>query len=251
MHDRVCMGGGCPAPRTRRSVRLHGADVLRTGNLPEARSFLTGGRSNIDMKTTISALAVIVGTALLVTGCAQPPTEAVDKARVALEMARSSQAADYATESYRAAEDAVAALDAELQVQSEAFALTRSYEKTAELAAAAARAAEKATEDADAAREATMKEAAALLEEVRLSVAETVEMLAQAPKGKGSQADLEAMKMDIEGIQSGLSDFEAAFAAGRYKEALAKAQAASETLNRIKTDIQTARSTKARATARG
>ena len=108
------------------------------------------------MKKTLSALALIAGATLLAAGCAQPPTDVVNAAKAALETARTSEAADYAAESLKAAEDAVAALEAELNVQSEAFALTRSYNKTKELAAAATAAAEKAAADAQAGREAVM-----------------------------------------------------------------------------------------------
>lgn len=197
------------------------------------------------MKTTVSALAVIVGATLLLAGCAQPPTQAVDAARAALETARTSEAADYAPESLQAADDAVAALDAELKAQSEAFALTRSYKKATELAAAATTAAEKATTDAEAGREAAMNQASALRDEVAASLVQTTEMIAKAPKGKGTQADIEAMKADVASVESGLADFDAAFSAGRYKEAVAKAEASRETLNRIQADIQAAIDAKA------
>jgi PBP1b-binding outer membrane lipoprotein LpoB len=202
------------------------------------------------MKKTLSALAMIAGAALLATGCSQPPTDALNAARAALETARSSEAMDYAPESLQAAESAVDAMEAELKVQNEAFALTRSYDKTAELATAATTAAEKAATDASAGREMTMNEASARFEAVKTSLAETSEMIAKAPRGKGTRADIEAMKMDVAGVEAGLVDFESAFAAGRYKEALAKADAANETLDRIKADIEAAIGIRSAASAR-
>jgi len=53
------------------------------------------------------------------------------------------------------------------------------------------------------------------------------------------------MKADVAGVEAGLADFDAAFSAGRFKEALAKAQAAQETLDAIKADIQAAIEAKA------
>jgi hypothetical protein len=200
------------------------------------------------MKKTLSGLAVVVAATLLAAGCAQPPTDAVNAARAALETARTDEAADYAAESLAAAEEAVAALDAELKAQGDAFALTRSYKKAAELAAAAQAAAETASADAKAGREATMNEASAQYEAAKASLAETAEMIDKAPKGKGTQADIDAMKADLAGVEAGFADFDAAFSAGRYKEALAKAEAANGTLNRIKADIQAA--IDARAAAR-
>jgi len=199
------------------------------------------------MKNTSLALAVIASATLLATGCAKPPTDAVNAAKAALETARTGDAADYAQESLQAAENAVAALDAELNVQKEAFALTRSYSKATELAAAATAASEKATADALAGREATKVEASTLVEEVRASLVETAAMIAKAPKGKGTQADIEAMKTDVAGVEAGLVEFEAAFSAGRYKEALAKAEAAKQTLDGIQGDIKAAIDAKAAA----
>ncbi len=199
------------------------------------------------MKKTLSGFAMVVGIPLLAAGCAQPPTDVVNAAHTALETARTSEAADYAAESLAAAENAVAALDAELKAQGEAFALTRSYKKATELATAAQTAAEKATSDAQTGREAAKQEASTLVETVRTSLAETGEMLAKAPKGKGTQADIEAMKSDLAGVEAGLADFDAAFAAGRYKEALAKAQAAQQTVDGVRADIQAALDAKAAA----
>lgn len=214
-----------------------------------SRAGPTHGRagSNTTMKKTLTGLLIVVAATLLAAGCAQPPTDAVNAARAALETARTSEAADYAAESLAVAENALSSLDAEIKAQSEAFALTRSYDKAADLAAAAQAAAEKATADAEAGREATKNEATARFEAAKANLVETADMIARAPKGKGTQADIEAMKVDLAGVEAGIADFEAAFSAGRYKEALAKAEAANQTLDRIKADIQAAIDAKAAA----
>jgi len=197
------------------------------------------------MKNTLWALALIAGAAVATVGCAQPPTDVVNAAKAALETARTSEAADYAAESFAAAESAVAALDAELKVQSEGFALTRSYTKATELASAAKAAAEKAAADAKTGREAARTEASTLIAGVRTSLTEVGTMIDKAPKGKGTKADIEAMKADVAGVEAGLVDFDAAFSAGHFKEARAKAEAAQQTLDRIKADIQAAIAAKA------
>src|SRR5262245_59672517 len=88
-------------------------------------------------------LAGIFAVALLV-GCAKPPQADVDAAKAAVQQARSMEAADYAPDALRAAEDAQAQLDTELKAQEEKFALFRSYKKATELAATAKAAGEKA-----------------------------------------------------------------------------------------------------------
>jgi hypothetical protein len=197
-------------------------------------------------KMTLWALPLVVGIAAVSVGCAQPPKEGIAAAKTALEAAHTAGAADYAAESLAAAESAAAALDAELKAQGEAFALTRSYAKATELASAARTAAEKATTDAEAGRQAAMKSASTAVEGVRASLAEVKTLIDKAPKGKGTKADIEAMKTDVASVEAGLADFDSAFSAGLYKEALAKAEAAQRTLDGIKSDIEAAMAAKGR-----
>ena len=61
--------------------------------------------------------AIALGLAVVVTGCAAPPSADVDAAKASVDRAASSGANRYAAESLKSAEDARAALDAELKVQ--------------------------------------------------------------------------------------------------------------------------------------
>jgi len=90
--------------------------------------------------------AIALGLAVVVTGCAAPPSADVDAAKASVDRAASSGANRYAAESLKSAEDARAALDAELKVQEGKW--LKSYDKTRELAAAAKSAGEKAAADA-------------------------------------------------------------------------------------------------------
>jgi TonB family protein len=75
----------------------------------------------------------------------------VDAAKASVDKAANSGARQYATDSLKSAEDARAALDAELKAQEGKW--VKSYDKTRELAAAAKAAADKAEADAVAGRE--------------------------------------------------------------------------------------------------
>jgi len=199
------------------------------------------------MKKIFLALPVLVGVALLTSACAKEPADAVAAARSALTAARAAQAADYAPASLSAAESAVAALDAELKAQSERFALTRSYTKATELATAAKAAGDTAVADAATGKAAAQAEATTLIAAVRTGVDEVKLLLDKAPKGKGSQADIEALKSDLAGIEASLADMDAAMASGAFKDAKAKGEAAQQGLDRIRTDIQAAIAAKAGA----
>jgi TonB family protein len=101
------------------------------------------------MRVMIRLLAIVLAIGL--TGCASPPTADVDAAKAAVDKASADQADKYAAASMRAAQDARAALDAELKVQE--GKMVKSYDKTKELAAAAKGAGEKASTEAAAAKE--------------------------------------------------------------------------------------------------
>jgi protein TonB len=103
------------------------------------------------MRVTVRFLAMALGLAIIATGCASPPSADVDAAKVALDRAAADGAGQYAAESLKAAEDARAALDAELKAQEGKW--FKSYDKARELAVAAKAAGDKAAADAAAGKE--------------------------------------------------------------------------------------------------
>jgi len=161
------------------------------------------------------AVLPLVFVLLLVAGCAKPPQEAINAATAAIDAAKQAGAADYAADSLRAVEDAKAALDAELKAQEDKFALFRSYKKTDELVADLKAKADKAAADAKAALE-------------------------KAPKGKGTAADLEAMKADLTAAESSIGEANAAMGKEDFKGAKAKADAATTSIQNVSSQIQAA-----------
>ena len=96
-------------------------------------------------------LAIALGLAIALAGCASPPTADVDAAKAAVDKAAADRASQYAPESLKAAQDAREALDAELKAQEGKW--LKSYDKTKELAVAAKAAGDKAAADAVAGKE--------------------------------------------------------------------------------------------------
>ena len=104
------------------------------------------------MRVVVRFRAMVLGLAITVTGCASPPNADVDEAKAAVDKATTTDRADrYAVESLKTAQDARAALDAELKAQEGKW--VKSYDKTKELAVAAKAAGDKAAADAVAAKE--------------------------------------------------------------------------------------------------
>ena len=103
------------------------------------------------MRAIVRFRAIALGLAITVTGCAAPPTTDVEAAKAALDTAATDRAGQYAAESLKTAQDARAALDAELKAQEGKW--FKSYDKTKELAIAAKAAGDKAAADAVAGKE--------------------------------------------------------------------------------------------------
>jgi protein TonB len=103
------------------------------------------------MRTTVRFLAVTLALAITAAGCGAPPTADIDAAKAAVDKAVADGGGQYAAEAIKAAQDAQAALDAELAAQDAKW--FKSYDKAKELAAAAKAAGEKAAADALAAKE--------------------------------------------------------------------------------------------------
>jgi TonB family protein len=103
------------------------------------------------MRVIVRFLPIVLGLAITITGCASPPNADVDAAKAALDRAGTDRAGQYAAASLEAAQNARAALDAELKAQEGKW--FKSYAKTKELAGAAKAAGDKAAADAVAGKE--------------------------------------------------------------------------------------------------
>ncbi len=98
------------------------------------------------MGVIVRLRAIALGLAITVTGCAAPPNADVDAAKAAFDKAATDRAGQYAAASFKAAQDAQAAVDAELRAQESNW--FKSYDRTRELAAAAKAASDKAAAEA-------------------------------------------------------------------------------------------------------
>ncbi len=132
------------------------------------------------MRVTLRFLAISLGLAIAVSGCASPPNAEVDAAKAAVDKATTDRADQYAAESLKAAQDARAALDAELKAQE--GKLFKSYDKTKALATAAKAAGDKASADAIAGKE--RADAAAAKVKADAAAREKARMAAVRPGGR-------------------------------------------------------------------
>lgn len=168
-------------------------------------------------KVTVFMSALLLVLAL--GACASKPEAEIAAATKAVEDARAAEADVYAATEFQAAADSLAAAEAEITAADEQFALTRSYEKATELLKKATTEAQAAASAAVTNKEVVKQEAEAALTDAQAAIQTAKDMLAKAPKGKGTKADLEAMQGDLAGIETACAQAEQTLSAGKYMDA--------------------------------
>jgi hypothetical protein len=191
------------------------------------------------MKAT--RISWIAALGLVLAGCAQVPTADVDAAKHALDEARQAQAAEYAPQSWTAAQDAESKLEAELDAQGQRWSALRSYTVASQLAAGAKQAGERSRDEATAGKEKAKTEASTMMAQARDEAGRAQAAVKTAPRGKGTEADLASMKSDATSIDDTLADMQKAFDAGDYIGAKTKAQAAMDAAKKIEDEIAQAK----------
>jgi hypothetical protein len=174
--------------------------------------------------------------------CGTPPTADIDAAKAAVTAAATAGAGDYAAASLKAAEDAQAALDAELKAQEAKW--FKSYDKAKQLATDLKTAGEKAAADAATGKEKAKADATQAIADAKAALTEAEGLLAKAPKGKGSAADIAAMKTDLTTAATSVTEGEAALANDKFLEALAKAEGAKKAAASVKEAVEMAKGAK-------
>ncbi|MCX6538618.1 MAG: hypothetical protein NT151_06775 [Acidobacteria bacterium] len=194
------------------------------------------------MRVRFGFLILVLGLAVTVGGCATPPTADIEAAKTAITNAGTAGAGEYAAASFTAAQDAQAALDAELKAQEgKSF---KSFDKAKALAVAAKAAGEKATTDAAAGKEKAKADATLAIADAKTALTEAQALLDKAPKGKGSAADIAAMKTDLTTAATTISEAKAALGNVKYLDAKVKAESAKNAATTVKTAVEAAMAAK-------
>jgi hypothetical protein len=185
-------------------------------------------------------LKILVGVVLVagLVGCAKPPTEEVNASQIAIQAVITEGANVYAKEELAGLQKEVNAVQDEIKVQDNK--LFKNFDKAKEAAL-------KAKVDADALKtvviarkEEAKKKAMADLVVAKEVIAEAKGLLANAPKGKGSKADIEAMGADLNGLNDSLVGVQALIDSNDYLGASDKAGIVTQKANEVATQVKTA-----------
>jgi dsDNA-specific endonuclease/ATPase MutS2 len=174
------------------------------------------------MKRILVVLASLALVASL-TACAKAPTEEINATKAAVDAAVAEGAQQYTPEDYKVVADGLAAANAEIKIQEDKF--FKNFDK-AKQQLAKTKADAEALKGKVAERKEELKQAAIqTLAQAAAAVVEAKDLLAKAPKGKGSRADLEAMQTDLAGVEAMLPEVQPMIDGGDFIGANEKANA--------------------------
>lgn len=198
------------------------------------------------MSYVISGIALV----LLFTGCSKAPTQEMNTAKASIDALITEGADKYAPDDAKRVNDELtAAMD---EVKAQDGKLLKNYSKAKEMLAKAQTDADSVKQGLAAKKEEAKKNALSALEAAKSSVDNANGLIAKAPKGKGSKADIEALKSDVKGLEDSLPDVQKSIDGEDYVAAAQqattikeKADSVSEQVNQALAKVKTASAAKA------
>ena len=194
--------------------------------------------------TKLALLGVAVFAMTLATGCAKPPQVEIDAVKASLASVEA-DASKYAADSWNKAQQAVNAVNAEVEAQANKFALFRSYTKSKELIAAANQSITEAKDAAGTAKETAKTAANETLAAAKASLDAANTAMADLGKcrrlPKDFKKDMELMKGNYDGLAAQVGGIESAIASEDYLNAKAQADSLKSSADTLVTDLQGAK----------
>ncbi len=190
------------------------------------------------MKKAIKVLLVSMVAATLLSACASQPTEELNAAKSAIDAVVSEGAEKYTPDQMQSINLKLDQAVAEIKTQD---SYTFSNYSLAKFTLSQVKEEADALKVKLAQRKEELKVAASTaLTEAQAAVVEAKSMLDVAPQGKGSLADIEAMKSDVAGLETELETVAPQIDAGEYIVATEKAHAVAARAMTISNDIKAA-----------
>ncbi|MCW5783990.1 MAG: DUF4398 domain-containing protein [Nitrospirales bacterium] len=190
---------------------------------------------NVIQSLKTGTLVLLFGTILM--ACAEKPIQGTDSALQALQAAKQAGAEKYAPESLRVAEDEYQKAQEEIAAQDDSFVITRNYDTANAILVNVVADAEKAKTEAIASRQLVKTEAEGAVVLAKTSLEEAKNQLAQAPTGKGTQADLQALRGDLQAAETTFAEIDAIMAMEDYIGVKAKAESVQALAARVNEQV--------------
>ena len=177
-------------------------------------------------------------------GCSSEPTDLVASARTSVREAKTTDPAEYAPERFQEMLSTVAMMDEELRIQESKFFLFRNYDQTRVYAAQTDSMAQVVTATATETKERAREEAQLAMDMADEALTRTQQMLVEAVGGKGTVADLAAMRVDHETMDATLDRADSAFSAEKFVTARTLAEEVLDRADELQTELEAARTAK-------
>jgi hypothetical protein len=176
---------------------------------------------------------------LIMNGCAQPPTRQLEEAQKAVEAARAAEAETYVKDDFIRLEQEFAVAKDELAKQEKALSLFRSYDNADAILIKVVEDGGRVAAQASQNKEAAKTAALAMEQEAQYVVVTAKELMAKAPTGK-ERAAVEAIKQDLNGLETGLGKAHQLVDQKAYIEAMMQARAVKEKGGAVVEELQRA-----------
>lgn len=187
----------------------------------------------------IRAISLFVAVAVLA-GCDDPPTAELQAAKQALDAARDVGAERFAANEYSAAQRAYSEAEATTNTEAERFFLLKDFEQARTQIADAKSKAMQAESSAEAEKKRQRESAQAAIAAARDAVAAAYTSLEDAPAGKGTEADIEALRAELSTAEADIEAAEAALDNEEFSDADALAGSADQKATEIADGVMVA-----------
>ena len=190
------------------------------------------------MMKRIGLVVLAVGLLAFMTSCGEKPAKEIDETTASMNTVISEGLGKYSPDDEKKLKDAMAAAMDEIKVQDgKTF---KDYDKAKQMLADVKKSAAEMKGALPAKKEQAKQGALAASEAAKAAVAEAKKLLAKAPKGKGTAADIEALRGDLKGTEDLLPEVQSLIDKEDYSAAVSKANAIKEKAAGITSQVQQA-----------
>jgi hypothetical protein len=190
------------------------------------------------MKQLYKLLMLGLVVAFLATGCAKAPTQEVNDAKAAIEAVTNADTQTYAKDELANVNAAMEAANAEVKLQDDKW--FGNFDKAKTMLAAIKTDSENVKTVAATKKEEAKNAAITAQTDAKAAIDAANALVAQAPTGKETKADIEAFKADLTGLTESLAGIQASIDGEKYTEASDSANVIKEKAASISTEVQAA-----------
>lgn len=190
------------------------------------------------VKNLSKLMVLAMVTTLVFAGCAKKPVQEMNDAEAAINVVVNDGAGIYAKEELKKLQDELAAAKGEVDTQDKKF--IKKYGKTREMLAKIGTDAAALRAIVAARKEEAKNNALSAQNEAKIALEEAKALLEKAPRGKGTQADIEAFSADLKALEDSLLEVQQAIDNEDYLGTVDKARIIKEKASAISNQIKQA-----------